>query len=380
MRRPRDRVRRGRCTAYAVTAIASVAALTTACSGGAAPQEAGRSPVPALSHSTRVEETSPTSVPTSPAPVQLSVKSVAIVHVPSQSMVESLAVFSHYVAWAICEHCGGAAVGNKVEVFDLNTRRIVYQAPTVFRHGVIDWVVGTGDVVSWTDANRELSDENANVIWRLRAHNLRTGYTWYLDSSGSAANAVYPEPLANEGYSVWSHPTRDRHRAALGYRDIIVADVTTRTQRIALSNVGAYAASVTSGRLVYDAGPMPADGGPPTRRDVYSLPLSGGRPVQLDRHHIVAIPFSGSGTVIWPEPIWGDPDGLWAAPVDGNESPHEIYDGDNQEQVVGDGFAAFVADMLPSAPRSRGPTTLRPGQRGCPRHRRRPNDPVSRMT
>jgi hypothetical protein len=211
-------------------------------------------------------------------------------------------------------------------------------ARSVFPHGDIEWVGGSGTYVAWTDKDREFSDEDSTSIWLLRVMDLDDGTVWTAASSGGVASVGAPLFRMSGSKLAWLAPT-----AAGDSSDIRVVDLASRQARTVLTGVqGGSVLSIDGSNIVYDAndtGAAPVD--TQTRRDIFVLPITGGTPRMLSDQHDVTFPSTGGGWAAWGTPNNGDAAQVWAAAIGGNPAARLVYDGGNVQRVVGQRFIAL---------------------------------------
>lgn len=255
-------------------------------------------------------------------------------------------VFGHYLSWAACTGCSESDPTDQLFVADLSTHTVRAVAVTRWPHGTIDWTAGTGGFVAWDDVSRVPSDLHPRVAWTINAMDLRTHRRWVVASSHRHLTTFIPLLHANAGRLVWVAPDPDGRT-----NDLVVYDLHSRRTTIARRRLLAFDASLCGRWVVYDDDWPPGRPGanldsPPKHREVYAVPVRGGRRIDVGGHHQATTPGAGSGYVVWGEPMYGDQQSIWVRRLGGGP-PRLVYRGGNVQREVGRSFVALWPNVGP---------------------------------
>ncbi len=245
------------------------------------------------------------------------------------AVADHLALFGrHWLAYATGS---SQARTTDLELVNLATgvRRVVARSQWP-RHGVLDWVEGTGNFVSWTDEASIPSDGDPYVRWTLHAEDLLTGHRFLIARSAPGHPSPTPIPRAGDGYLTWGKVV-GQHLALYAERLS-----TQRRTRVVRSATYLTDSGVTRGWLVYDTG---------RRSRLMEAPLTGGQDRELPRAERAANPRADCGNVVWElhsqAGDYGDPVALYESPVRQPRPLRVIHGANAGNAVVGADFIAY---------------------------------------
>jgi hypothetical protein len=216
---------------------------------------------------------------------------------------------------------------NKLELVNLATGSIRVLARSHWHHGLLDWVEGTGNYVTWTDAASG-NGPDSNVKWRLYGENVVTGHRFVIARNARGHPSPNPLPRARDGYVTWGQ--------AVGSHLRLYAERLGSGRAMAIVRYATYLtdSGVTRGWLTYDTGR-------PNHHRLMEVRLTGGPPRPVSPSGRVADPRAACGRVVWQQPQSGDPTGLFESPLTHPE-PVRVIDGESDgNTVVGSNFLAY---------------------------------------
>jgi hypothetical protein len=247
-----------------------------------------------------------------------------------QHSITHLALLPDWLLYTTCGDCREGSPPDQVRAINLTTRHRSVIAKSRYRHGMVAWVEGSGDVIVYVDQSREQTDSDALTKWTLTAKNLSTGRTKVLDSSHGRLADSLPLPYAGDGMAVWlvadANPKRNRIRVA---RLSTMAVHTLPTPRRA-AEVG-----ITDGHVVW------ADS---HNGEVFSEDLTNHKTLRLSRKGRAGQVRAADGYAVWPTPWTGDPHRIWLAKVGVANSARLLFSGYNEQPLAGARFVVYFAD------------------------------------
>lgn len=99
---------------------------------------------------------------------------------------------------------------DRVAVLGPGAKPLRIVAHSQFARGLINWVAVSGDWVAWVDQSHAQSDSDPDVLWRIRAIDLRTHEKRLLASNGHAADPFVPQVQGAPAGLFWTQAEQDR--------------------------------------------------------------------------------------------------------------------------------------------------------------------------
>jgi hypothetical protein len=192
----------------------------------------------------------------------------------------------------------------------------------------MDWVSGWGHRVVVTDEAHQQSDSEPNTVWRLYEHNLKSGATKLIDHSDGGSRNV-PTPSVADGLISW---VSRRSESALAHVHVLNA-----------TNGHAYQLHPA----IPAAGALVASGFEAWRADsgaFYVRDLGQRRTRQIKGLAKANQVWLGYKRMVYSSPNHGDPHQIWLSRLEHLDSADRIFNGYNQDLVLGAGFVAFFGD------------------------------------
>jgi hypothetical protein len=314
-------VSRGRVAAAALLCVSPV---LLSCSGNgdanaSAWRRPGGLPCPEIASSPTPQGPSPTITP--------------IADIGHETRLSSLRLWGNFLAYA--------AEGRSIVVCDVRRGR-VRDIATVEEGSpaVLDYVVGSGDIVVYSQLSRlpEVDTADDAAAWTIESFDLRNGERRRLARSGPAGSVgteydVLPIPSIEWPWVAWTSVTDDDAGPDTGGKRLRSGEVHTfdlrtgRRRTVAAAPMRPGHASVTRGIVVFD-GTVP--GAPDGSRDIFVVPADGSAPPrQLTTQGRVRPPTARDGRVAWRTDASGNgPEELWTMALTASE-PTRLPSGTN---------------------------------------------------